>query len=68
LEAREAQDGKPTRYEWAVGRLAHAELHLEFDGKEIYSTPRGWDLVGPEKAYFASGWDNDATAIENGDK
>lgn len=56
LEARANDRG--ARFQWAVGRLAHAEIHLEFDGKELYSAPRGWDLVGPTKSYFASGLDD----------
>jgi hypothetical protein len=53
VEARAGSNGKPDRYQFAVGRLAHAELHLAFDEKEIYSAPRGWTLCGPDKSYFS---------------
>lgn len=55
VEARAGQGGKPDRYQFAVGRLAHAELHLAFDEKEVFSAPRGWTLCGPDKPYFSEG-------------
>jgi hypothetical protein len=39
-------------WQFAVGRLAHAELHMEYDGKEIFEAPRGGRLSGPNKPYW----------------
>jgi hypothetical protein len=39
-------------WQYAVGRLAHAELHMEYDGKEVYSAPRGNRVAGRDKPYW----------------
>jgi hypothetical protein len=38
-------------WQYAVGRLAHAELHLEYDGKEVFQAPRG-DKVSASNAPY----------------
>jgi len=53
VEARVSPTDKTkVAWQYTVGRLAHAELHLEYDGKEVYSAPRGNLLHGPNKPYW----------------
>lgn len=41
VEARaNPKEGAKPVWQFAVGRLAHAELHLAFDGKEVFEAPR----------------------------
>jgi hypothetical protein len=49
VEAR-VRDGKPT-WQFTIGRLSHSELHVEYDGKEVFNSPRGDKLAGWDKAY-----------------
>jgi len=39
-------------FQYTVGRLSHAELHLEYEGKEVFKSPRGDRLSGPNKPYW----------------
>jgi hypothetical protein len=53
VEARvDPKDKSRAVWQYAVGRLAHAELHLDYDGKEIFSAPRGGALSGRDKPYW----------------
>jgi hypothetical protein len=53
LEARATAADK-TKFAWqfATGRLAHAELHLEYDGKEVFDAPRGNRISAADKPYW----------------
>ncbi|HEY7329298.1 MAG TPA: hypothetical protein VH592_16770 [Gemmataceae bacterium] len=44
-------NSKPV-WQYTVGRLAHAELHLEYDGKEVYTAPRGNRVAGSDQPYW----------------
>jgi hypothetical protein len=44
-------NSKPV-WQYTVGRLAHAELHLEYDGKEVYTAPRGDRVAGSDQPYW----------------
>jgi hypothetical protein len=46
------KDKAKTAWQFLVGRSAHAELHLEYDGKEVFSAPRGYQVAGPNKPYW----------------
>jgi hypothetical protein len=39
-------------WQYTVGRLAHAELHLEYDGKEVFEAPRGNRVSGSDQPYW----------------
>jgi hypothetical protein len=53
LEARMDPANRAKRvWQFAVGRLAHAELHLEYDGKEIFDAPRGNKLSASHLPYW----------------
>ncbi len=53
LEARtDPKDKTKAVWQFAVGRSAHAELHLEYDGKEVFDSPRANRLSGPNKPYW----------------
>jgi hypothetical protein len=53
IEARvDPKDKTKSAWQFAVGRSAHAELHLEYDGKEVYAAPRGDRVSGPNKPYW----------------
>jgi hypothetical protein len=53
LEARaDPKDGSKAVWRFAVGRLAHAELHLEYDGKEVFVAPRGNQVSAPNGPYW----------------
>ncbi|HJZ53992.1 MAG TPA: hypothetical protein VKE74_03500 [Gemmataceae bacterium] len=54
VEARaNAKDGSKAVWQYAVGRLADAELHLEYDGKEVFDAPRGNKVLGAAKPYWS---------------
>jgi hypothetical protein len=55
VEARTNKDGKAA-WQFAVGRLAHAELHLEYDGKEVFDAARAdrARLAGPDRPYWVT--------------
>src|SRR6266702_1247549 len=44
--------GSKAVWQFAVGRSAHAELHLEYDGKEAFDAPRGNRVSGRDKPYW----------------
>lgn len=53
IEARmDPKDRSKRVWQYGVGRLAHAELHMEYDGKEIFEAPRGGRLSGRDKPYW----------------
>jgi len=52
VEARAGKDGAKSAWQFATGRLAHAELHLLFDAKEVFEAPRGGRLSGADKPYW----------------
>jgi len=53
IEARaDPKENAKSAWQYAVGRLSHAELHLEYDGKEFFNSPRGDRLSGPNKPYW----------------
>jgi hypothetical protein len=52
VEARAQPGGKAPLWQFTVGRMSHSELHLEYDGKEVFSGPRGRSLSGPDKPYW----------------
>lgn len=53
VEARtDPKDKSKPSWQFAVGRLSHAELHLEHDGKEVFNSPRGDRLSGWDKPYW----------------
>jgi hypothetical protein len=53
VEARvDPNDKSKTAWQFTVGRLAHAELHLEYDGKEVFNAPRGWEVSASNKPYW----------------
>jgi hypothetical protein len=55
IEARaDPKDRAKSVWQYAVGRLAHAELHMEYDGKEIFDAPRTGRLSGSDKPYWAA--------------
>ena len=44
--------GSKAVWQFAVGRSAHAELQLEYDGKEAFYAPRGNRVSGRDKPYW----------------
>jgi hypothetical protein len=53
VEARaDPTDESRATWRFAVGRLSHAELHLHYDGKEVFAAPRGDRASGPERPYW----------------
>jgi hypothetical protein len=53
IEARrDAKDSTKAVWQYAVGRLAHAELHLQYDGKEVFEAPRGNFVAGRNRPYW----------------
>jgi hypothetical protein len=55
IEARQtkAKVSKPV-WQFGVGRSAYAELHLEYDGREVHSAPRGNLVTGRNKPFFSA--------------
>jgi hypothetical protein len=55
IEARMDRNGKSRPvWQYGVGRTSYAELHLEYDGKEVFTAPRGNKVAGPDKPYWTS--------------
>lgn len=53
VEARvDAKNPSKRVWEYTVGRLAHAELHLEYNGKEVFDAPRGDRVAGSDQPYW----------------
>ena len=53
LEARrDPKGGAKATWQYVVGRLAHAELHLQYDGKEVFEAPRGDSVAGRNRPYW----------------
>lgn len=53
VEARaNPKDASKPVWQFTVGRLAHAELHLAYDGKEVFDAPRGTRVSGPGRPYW----------------
>jgi hypothetical protein len=53
IEARvDAKDRSKSVWQYAVGRSAHAELHLEYDGKEVFAAPRGNKVSAWNRPYW----------------
>jgi hypothetical protein len=53
VEARvDPKNNSKSGWQYTVGRLSHAELHLEYDGKEIFDAPRGDKLSASNKPYW----------------
>lgn len=53
LEVHADATGKSNgKFRYGVGRLAHAELHLAFDGKEVFTEGRAETPAGPKQGYF----------------
>ncbi len=58
LEARADQKDKTKAvWQYLVGRAAGAELHLDFDGKEVFDAPRSSRLKALRRPYWAGGID-----------
>jgi hypothetical protein len=57
IEDRAQSSGKAPVWQFTVGRMSHSELHLEYDGKEVFSGPRGGPLSGPDKPYWVTSID-----------
>jgi hypothetical protein len=54
LEARvDPKNCTKATWQFLVGRTAHAELHLEYDGKEVFTAPRV-NRAGPNNTYWLS--------------
>jgi len=55
IEARRSKDraSRPV-WQFGVGRSANAELHLEYEGKEVYWAPRGNVVSGRNKPFWTS--------------
>jgi hypothetical protein len=54
VEARADPKGGPkAAWQFAVGRLADAELHVEFDGRGVFTAPRAKLVAGRDKPYWA---------------
>ena len=56
-------DKAKATWQFAVGRSSHAELHLTYDGKEVFTGPRGNALSGPRKPYWITALS--ATPVED---
>jgi hypothetical protein len=55
IEARvDPKNGTKAAWQFLVGRLAHAGLHLEYDGKEVFTAPRANQLSGRDRPYWLS--------------
>jgi hypothetical protein len=68
VEARvDPNDKSKATWQYAVGRLAHAELHMEYDGKEIFNAPRGNQVSASNKPYWL-GFINTARDADRGNE
>lgn len=55
VEARVDPENRSKRiWQYTVGRLAHAELHLQYDGKEVFEAPRGDRVSASNQPYWLS--------------
>jgi hypothetical protein len=55
VEARVQPGGKGAPvWQFTVGRLSHGEIHVEYDGKEVFSGPRGNLLSGRNRPYWVT--------------
>ncbi len=53
LEARaDPKEKSKAAWQYAVGRSAFAELHMEYGGKEVFSAPRGEQVSAPDKPFW----------------
>lgn len=52
VEARAGKEGAKPTWQFTTGRLAHAELHVAYDGKEVFEAPRGYKLSAADKPYW----------------
>jgi hypothetical protein len=53
VEARiDPKDRSKSVWQYAVGRSAHAELHLEYAGKEVFAAPRGDKVSASNRPYW----------------
>jgi hypothetical protein len=54
IEARvDSKNSSKHVWQYTVGRLAHAELHLEYDGKEVFEAPRANNKISaPDQPYW----------------
>jgi hypothetical protein len=52
IEARTKQGAKSPLWQFTVGRMTHAEYHLEYDDKEVLSAPPGKPLSGAGNPYW----------------
>lgn len=53
VEARlEPKDSKKPVWRYTAGRLAHAELHVLYEGKEVCTAPRGHRVSAADKPYW----------------
>jgi hypothetical protein len=60
IEARRDRNGKTSPvWQYGVDRTSHAELHVEHDGKEVFTAPRGISVAGPDKPYWSSKLNSD---------
>jgi hypothetical protein len=56
LEARaDPKEKSKAVWQFMLARSANAELHLEFDGKEVFDLPRASQNSGVDKPYFNGG-------------
>jgi hypothetical protein len=49
---RDPKDATKAVWQFTVGRLAHAELHLQYEGKEVFEAPRGNFVAGSNRPYW----------------
>jgi hypothetical protein len=49
---RDPNDAAKAVWQYTVGRLAHAELHLQYEGKEVFEAPRGDRVGGRNRPYW----------------
>jgi hypothetical protein len=53
IEARtNPKDATKPVWQFTVGRLAHAELHMLYDEREVFEAPRGNKVAGSNKPYW----------------
>jgi hypothetical protein len=53
VEARtDPKDRSKSVWQYTVGRLAHAELHLEYNGKEVFEAANGFKVSASDQPYW----------------
>lgn len=53
VEARvDPKNNAKSVWQFAAGRLAHAELHLEYNGKEVFEAPNGYKISASNQPYW----------------